>query len=178
MTLMSLELDVASAVVPRSASNNSEPTASSGSVSTSFYKPLPSPIPDYLDNQSTIYSILSKEPRSVGPSLDIIPASTIYMVTVPRIASLDQLLTSTTSNQPSSLFSSCSSSISILGLHLLLIRATSTSSLAITVGQHLEDIATSYADLCILNKVRRRRNDRIPIHFSDVLEVVAALDCI
>lgn len=179
VTLMSIELDVPSAVVRRAFTSG----LGSRDHSTAFSIPTPStkpvsksvPIPNFLDNNSKFYSIPSEEPRLVGSNFDTISATSIYLVNISRIASLDQLLASTMSNEPSSIFSSSSSAISILGLHFHLTRATRTSSLSITVGKHVEDITASLTDLCMLNKERRKRNDRLPIHLSDLVDVIAGL---
>lgn len=185
VTLMSIELDVPSAVVRRALTSGPEGSGDNStsfnrlpvSIPTPFTKPLSKsvPIPNFLDNNSKFYSIPSKEPRLVGSNFDTISPMSIHLINISRIASLDQLLASTTSNEPSSIFSSSSSAISILGLHLLLTRATRTSSLSVTVGQHVEDITASFVDLCMLNKERRKGNDRLPIHVSDLADVIAGL---
>ncbi|KAI5475687.1 hypothetical protein MNV49_001062 [Pseudohyphozyma bogoriensis] len=110
---------------------------------------LPLPKPAHLDTASSFFGFAPTEPTAIGngPFATLIAPSSTYLIHVPRIASLDQVvdfdpLVSLPSHE----------AISILGIHILSCHASRASSLTITLGKHTADIRQSFVELSALGQ--------------------------
>lgn len=120
--------------------------------------------PAHLDTQPTIFTLSPAEPVAIGPESNIVAPSSAYLIHVPRIASLSH--TSTDTFMPSS------SAVSVLGVHFLLAHHSKTSSLSITIAQHVQDIRQSFVELAALGQTRWGTSGRMPWHLNAVKVVL------
>ena len=124
--------------------------------------------PAHLDSQPSVFALTPAEPVALGPDSNIIAPASTYLVHVPRIASLSH-----TSIEP---FMPSTSAISVLGVHFLLSHHSQTSSLGITLAQHLQDIRQSFVELATLGLTRWGTSGRMPWHLESVKVVLDLVD--
>lgn len=118
--------------------------------------------PAHLDAQSSLFAFTPSEPIAISPLSDLIAPASTYLIHVPRIASLAHTL----DLDPLLIPPASSPSISILGIHLVTAFASPSSSLDITLGEHLADIRQSFTELSALGQARWGTSGRIPWHLE------------
>ncbi|KAK4702730.1 hypothetical protein P7C70_g3492, partial [Phenoliferia sp. Uapishka_3] len=130
--------------------------------------------PPHIEAQSSLFAFTPSDLVAIGPQSDLIVPASTYLIHVPRIASLAHTL----DLDPLLIPSASSPSISILGLHLVTAFASPSSSLSITLSEHLADIRQSFAEVSAIGQTRWGTSGRIPWHLEAIATVGVLLSSV
>lgn len=123
--------------------------------------------PNHFDTQPTFAAFTSSSLITIDSTSNLVAPISTYIAYVPRFASLSHTAYETESvlsNSPSS----SSSSISLLGLHFLTCHQTKSSTLDLTLEEHVKDVRQSFVELATLGKLRWGTSGRIAWHLEAV----------
>ncbi|KAK4056626.1 hypothetical protein OIO90_002474 [Microbotryomycetes sp. JL221] len=127
--------------------------------------------------QSTTLHVIPEEPVAFGPQHNLFAPASVYIIHLPSLASLAHL------NKPEPFMSSSSraldspsNAISVCGIHVLASKGSPTSSLSITLRQHVQDICQSFVELATLGNVKWGASGRFAWHVEAALTVVRVIE--
>ncbi|KAM0754078.1 hypothetical protein T439DRAFT_346312 [Meredithblackwellia eburnea MCA 4105] len=137
--------------------------------------------PAHLEPEVQTFAYTPLEPVAIGFNSDLIAPATTYLFHVPRIATLAHsssgLATGDADSFPLLVSASPAAAtggmgvatrpcISVIGLHVLLAHYSPSSSLSITLGNHMSDLAQSFTELAALGRVRWSTQGKCPWHLE------------
>lgn len=132
-------------------------------------------VPHHFDTQPTFAAFtLTSDLFTTDSSLNLVAPISTYIAYIPRFASLSHTSfqsTSVLSNSPSN----SSNSISLMGLHLLGCHHTRSSTLDITLGEHIKDVRQNFIELATLGRLRWGTSGRIAWHLEAIGQVAELL---
>lgn len=126
--------------------------------------------PGHFDTQPTFAAYTPLDLVVIDSTSDLVAPLTTYIAHIPRFASLSHTSFSTESILSSAPPSS-SSSISFLGLHFLTSYHSKSSTLDLTMEEHVRDVRQSFVELATLGRLRWGSSGRIAWHLEAVGQV-------